>query len=87
VSPDPVEPIADFAEKYDLGFPLLSDQNHSVAEAYGVWVEKSMYGRKYMGNERTTFVIGPDGRITDVFRKVKPAEHDELVLGAVERAA
>ena len=87
VSPDPVAPIADFDEKYDLGFPLLSDQDHSVAEAYGVWVEKSMYGRTYMGNERTTFVIGPDGRITDVFRKVKPAEHDELVLGAVERAA
>jgi thioredoxin-dependent peroxiredoxin len=87
VSPDPVKPIAAFDEKYDLGFPLLSDADHSVAEAYGVWVEKSMYGRKYMGNERTTFVIGPDGRITDVFRKVKPAEHDELVLGAVERAA
>ncbi len=87
VSPDPVEPIAAFDEKYDLGFPLLSDANHSVAEAYGVWVEKSMYGRKYMGNERTTFVIGADGLIADVFRKVKPAEHDELVLGAVERAA
>jgi peroxiredoxin Q/BCP len=54
-----------------------------VAEAYGVWVQKSMYGRKYMGNERTTFVIGPDGKIKDVFRGVKPAEHDELVLGAL----
>jgi peroxiredoxin Q/BCP len=54
-----------------------------VAEAYGVWVEKSMYGRKYMGNERTTFVIGPNGTIRKVFRSVKPAEHDELVLGAL----
>jgi peroxiredoxin Q/BCP len=87
VSPDPVEPIAKFDEKYDLGFPLLSDADHSVAEAYGVWVEKSMYGRTYMGNERTTFVIGPDGRITEVLRKVKPAEHDQLVLAAVASAA
>jgi peroxiredoxin Q/BCP len=87
VSPDAVEPIAKFDEKYDLGFPLLSDADHSVAEAYGVWVEKSMYGRTYMGNERTTFVIGPDGRITEVLRKVKPAEHDQLVLAAVASAA
>ena len=65
-------------QKYGLGFPLLADEDHAVAEAYGVWVEKSMYGRKYMGNERTTFVIGPDGAIKEVFRKVKPAEHDEL---------
>jgi thioredoxin-dependent peroxiredoxin len=86
VSPDPVKPIAKFDEKYGLGFPLLSDEDHAVAEAYGVWVEKSMYGRKYMGNERTTFVIGPDGTIRDVFRSVKPAEHDELVLGALAKA-
>jgi peroxiredoxin Q/BCP len=83
VSPDPVKPIAEFDQKYGLGFPLLSDEEHSVAEAYGVWVEKSMYGRKYMGNERTTFVIGPDGTVRDVLRKVKPAEHDELVLGTL----
>ena len=80
VSPDPVKPIAKFDEKYGLGFPLLSDEDHAVAEAYGVWVEKT-YGRTYMGNERTTFVIGPDGKIREVFRSVKPAEHDELVLG------
>jgi peroxiredoxin Q/BCP len=80
VSPDPVAPIANFASKFGLEFPLLADEDHSVAEAYGVWVEKSMYGRKYMGNERTTFVISPDGKIKDVHRKVKPAEHDELVL-------
>ncbi len=86
VSPDPVKPIAKFDEKYGLGFPLLSDEDHSVAEAYGVWVEKSMYGRKYMGNERSTFVIGPDGAIREVFRSVKPAEHDDLVLGALSGA-
>jgi thioredoxin-dependent peroxiredoxin len=83
VSPDPVKAIAEFAEKYTLGFPLLADTDHAVAEAYGVWVEKSRYGRTYMGNERTTFVISPDGAVRDVFRKVKPAEHDQLVLGAL----
>ena len=86
VSPDPVKRIAKFDQKYDLGFPLLADEDHSVAEAYGVWAQKSMYGRTYMGNERTTFVINPDGTIRDVFRKVKPAEHDELVLGALASA-
>ncbi len=83
VSPDPPKKIVKFDEKYGLGFPLLADEDHSVAEAYGVWVEKSMYGRKYMGMERSTFVIGPDGRIKNVFRKVKPAEHDDLVLRAL----
>jgi peroxiredoxin Q/BCP len=83
ISPDPIKRIAKFDDKYGLGFPLLADDDHAVAEAYGVWVEKSMYGRKYMGNERTTFVIGPDGVIRDVFRKVKPSEHDALVLGAL----
>ena len=86
VSPDPVKRIAKFDQKYDLGFPLLADEDHSVAEAYGVWAQKSMYGRTYMGNERTTFVINADGTIRDVFRKVKPAEHDELVLGALASA-
>jgi thioredoxin-dependent peroxiredoxin len=83
VSPDPVKRIANFDDKYGLGFPLLADEDHAVAQAYGVWVEKSMYGRKYMGNERTTFVIGPDGTIKDVLRNVKPADHDALVLGAL----
>jgi thioredoxin-dependent peroxiredoxin len=83
VSPDPVMPIARFDEKYGLGFPLLSDEDHAVAQAYGVSVEKHRYGRTYMGNERTTFVIGPQGVIRDVYRNVKPAEHDELVLGAL----
>ena len=83
VSPDPVEEIAAFDQKYGLGFPLLSDSEHSVAEAYGVWVEKSMYGRTYMGMERSTFVIDPDGVVQEVFRKVKPSEHDDLVLAVV----
>jgi peroxiredoxin Q/BCP len=83
VSPDPVKPIAKFAEKYDLGFPLLSDEDHAVAEAYGVWVEKSMYGKTFFGNERSTFVIGADGTLTHIFRKVKPAEHDALLLAAL----
>jgi peroxiredoxin Q/BCP len=83
VSPDPPKKIAKFDDKFGLGFPLLGDEDHLVAEAYGVWVEKSMYGRKYMGNERTTFVIAPDGKIREVFQSVKPAEHDELVLGAL----
>ncbi len=86
VSPDPVRAVAKFDQKFGLGFTLLADAEHSVAEAYGVWVEKSMYGRRYMGNERTTFVIGPDGVIQAVLRKVKPADHDELVLGALSAA-
>jgi peroxiredoxin Q/BCP len=83
VSPDPIKRIAKFAGKYTLGFPLLSDEDHAVAEAYGVWVEKSMYGRTYMGVERTTFVISPEGVVTEVLRRVKPAEHDDLVLASL----
>jgi peroxiredoxin Q/BCP len=83
VSPDPVKAISKFDQKYGLGFPLLADEDHAVAEAYGVWVEKSRYGRTYMGNERTTFVIGQDGTVKDVLRNVKPAEHDNLVLDAL----
>jgi peroxiredoxin Q/BCP len=86
VSRDPVPRLRAFADKYGLEFPLLSDEDHAVAEAYGVWVEKSMYGRKFFGNERTTFVIDGDGVVRDVLRKVKPAEHDELVLGALAAA-
>jgi peroxiredoxin Q/BCP len=83
ISPDPVRRVKQFDDKHGLRFPLLADEDHAVAEAYGVWTEKSMYGRKYMGVERTTFVIGPDGVIREVFRRVKPGEHDELVLGAL----
>jgi peroxiredoxin Q/BCP len=83
VSPDPVKKIAKFDAKFTLGFPLLSDESHAVAEAYGVWVQKSMYGKTYMGMERSTFVIDPAGKVTHVFRKVKPAEHDAMVLAAL----
>ncbi len=86
VSPDPVAKVQKFHEKYSLDFPLLADEDHSVAEAYGVWVEKSMYGRKYFGNERTTFVVDSEGKIAEVLRKVKPAEHDEQVLAALAAA-
>jgi peroxiredoxin Q/BCP len=87
VSPDPVAKVKKFHDKQRLNFPLLADEGHPVADAYGVWVEKSMYGRKYFGNERTTFVIGPDGVVRSVLRKVKPGEHDELVLQALREAA
>jgi peroxiredoxin Q/BCP len=83
VSPDPVAKVKKFHEEQSLNFALLADEDHSVADAYGVWVEKSMYGRKYLGNERTTFVIDSEGVVAEVLRKVKPAEHDELVLDAL----
>jgi Peroxiredoxin len=86
ISPDPVAKVKKFHDKHSLDFTLLADEGHEVAETYGVWVEKSMYGRKYMGNERTTFVIGRDGRVAEVLRKVKPAEHDERVLRALQEA-
>jgi peroxiredoxin Q/BCP len=87
VSPDPVGAIAKFDAKHSLGFPLLSDERHEVAEAYGTWVEKNRYGRKYMGMQRSTFVIDADGKVTHVFRAVKPAEHDERVLAALAEQA
>lgn len=83
VSPDPISKHEKFIKKYELPFSILSDEDHSVAEAYGVWVEKSMYGKKYMGMERTTFVISPDGTILAVFPKVKPELHLEQVLGVL----
>lgn len=85
ISPDPVSRVKKFHDKHALDFALLADEDHAVAESYGVWVQKSMYGRTYFGNERTTFIVDPDGRIADVLRKVKPAEHDERVLGALEQ--
>jgi peroxiredoxin Q/BCP len=84
ISPDTVAKVKKFHDKQSLNFSLLADEGHAVADAYGVWVQKSMYGRTYFGNERTTFVIGADGRITDVLRKVKPSAHDELVLHALQ---
>jgi len=83
VSPDPAKAQAKFKDKFDLPFTLLADVEHKAAEAYGVWKEKSMYGKKYMGVERTTFVIGPDGRIKKIFPKVKVEGHAEEVLAAI----
>jgi thioredoxin-dependent peroxiredoxin len=87
ISPDPVAKVKKFHEKQALNFALLADEGHHVADEYGVWAEKSMYGKTYFGNERTTFVIGPDGKVATVLRKVKPAEHDELVLAALADAS
>ena len=84
VSPDSVASHCKFAEKYDLGFPLLADTEHAVAEAYGVWVLKSMCGKKYMGIQRTTFLIDPSGKIARVWHKVKPEGHADEVLQAVK---
>jgi thioredoxin-dependent peroxiredoxin len=84
VSPDSPKAHRKFREKYNLPFTLLADTDHEVADMYGVWVEKSMYGRKYWGNERTTFVIDEQGRIARILPKVKPAEHVDQVLGALQ---
>lgn len=80
VSPDPLKSHTKFRDKYELPFTLLSDPEHEAAEAYGVWVEKSMYGRTYMGIERSTFVIGPDGILKEALYKVKPKGHAASVL-------
>jgi peroxiredoxin Q/BCP len=87
VSPDEVEAIANLEGKHGLGFTLLADPDHAVAESYGTWVEKSMYGKKYMGVQRATFIIDPEGRIARVFPKVQPKQHDDLVLGALDELA
>ena len=84
ISPDPVKDVDKFAKKFELNFPLLADEDHAIAEKYGVWVEKSMYGKKYMGVARTTFVIGKDGKIAHVFEAVKPDGHDQEVLAWVK---
>jgi peroxiredoxin Q/BCP len=83
VSPDTVEDVKKFAGKFDLDFTLLADADHAVADAYGTWVEKSMYGKKYMGVQRATFLIDPDGKIAKVFPKVSPKTHDDVVLEAL----
>ena len=83
VSPDSPRKHVRFREKYTLPFTLLSDEAHEVAEKYGTWVEKSMYGKAYMGMERSTFVIDADGKVVKVMRKVKPADHADDVLAAL----
>jgi peroxiredoxin Q/BCP len=87
VSPDTVEAEKKFAGKFDLDFTLLADTDHAVAERYGTWVEKSMYGKKYMGVQRATFIIGPDGKVARAFPKVSPKTHDDTVLKALTELA
>jgi thioredoxin-dependent peroxiredoxin len=87
VSPDTVEAVKKFADKFDLDFTLLADADHAVAEKYGAWVEKSMYGKRYMGVQRATFVVSPDGKIARAFPKVSPKTHDEVVLKALAELA
>jgi len=84
ISPDKPAALKKFDDKYGLGFTLLADPDHAVADAYGVWGEKSMYGKKYMGVQRSTFVIDPDGKVARVFPKVQPKTHDDVVLAALE---
>jgi len=84
VSRDPVKALDKFAAKYGLTFPLASDAEGTLTEAYGVWIEKSMYGKKYMGIERSTFLVGPDGKIAQVWPKVKVEGHAAEVLAAAK---
>jgi thioredoxin-dependent peroxiredoxin len=84
VSPDKLPPIEKFATKFGLEFPLASDEDHAVAEAYGTWVQKSMYGKTYMGMERSSFLVGADGTLVKIWRKVKPEAHAAEVLQAAK---
>ncbi|MCX6391466.1 MAG: thioredoxin-dependent thiol peroxidase [Actinobacteria bacterium] len=83
ISPDSPESHAKFRAKFGLPYPLLADEGHVVAEQYGVWVEKSMYGKKYMGVERSSFIIGPDGKLEHILHKVKPGEHLDLIVKTI----
>ena len=86
VSRDPMKKHEKFIDKYDLAVPLASDEDGRISDAFGTWVEKSMYGRKYMGMERATYLIGADGRVLKAWRKVKVAGHAEEVLKAAKQA-
>lgn len=84
ISPDSARKHRNFKKKYDLPFTLLVDAGHAVAERYGVWVEKTFWGRNYFGVERSTFIIGPDGKLRVIFRKVKPEGHAIAVADALK---
>ena len=86
VSPDSVESHRKFIDKFGLNFTLLADEGHRIADAYGVWKKKNLYGKWYDGNERTTFVIAPDGTVMGVLPKVKPDEHVDRVLEVLDSA-
>ena len=83
MSPDPVGTVKRFHDKQSLGFTLLADEHHAVAEQYGVWAEKSMYGRTYFGNQRATFVLDEAGVVRHVIPKASPKTHDDVVLSAL----
>lgn len=83
VSPDSLKSHRKFRDKYELPFRLLADEGHAVAEAFGVWVDKTYRGRSYKGVERSSFVIGPDGRVEHVLERVKPAEHVDLLMESI----
>ncbi|MBQ4531833.1 MAG: thioredoxin-dependent thiol peroxidase [Alistipes sp.] len=85
VSPDSERSHQNFCAKHDLNFTLLADTDHSICEAFGVWAEKSMYGRKYMGVVRTTFLLNEEGRITHIFNKVKTAEHYQQIVNELDK--
>ncbi len=87
VSPDEVGAVAKFDDKYDLGFTLLADPDHAVADAYGTWVEKRNYGKTYMGVQRATFIIDPEGKIADVIEEASPKTHDDDVLALLAQAS
>lgn len=85
VSPDSERSHQNFCAKHDLNFTLLADTDHSICEAFDVWKEKSMYGRKYMGVVRTTFLLDEEGRITHIFNKVKTAEHYQQIVNELDK--
>ena len=85
VSPDSERSHQNFCTKHELNFTLIADTDHSVCEAFGVWAEKSMYGRKYMGVKRTTFILDEEGKITHIFDKVKTATHFEQIINELDK--
>jgi len=87
ISPDNPKKQSRFDQKYGLGFPLLADEDHAVAEAYGVWVEKSMYGRQYMGIERSAFLVGPTGDLEHVWYKISPKDTPIKLMDALRAAS
>lgn len=87
VSPDNVASHVKFRDKFQLNFPLLADPDHAVAESYGAWREKNMYGKKTMGIQRSTFLIGPDGKVAKIWQRVQVDGHDEEVLAALQELA
>ena len=84
ISPDPIAKVEKFAAKYDLAFPLLADEDHAVCEAYGTWVEKSMYGKKYLGAQRSTYVLAKGGKVAAVIEQAKPKTHVEDVKALLD---